>query len=87
MKTTNYSKDFVQRLLSAEYKHLHYHIHDIGNMLLMLYIQVWSLLINGLFWSGNSSGFLIFVNNFILHRTGMSEDEVALGITIIGNNQ
>lgn len=53
----------------------------------LLYIQVWALLVNGVFWCANSSGFLIFVNDFILHRTGMSEDEVALGITIIGNNQ
>ena len=86
LEPRNYSRHFVQSEF-LQYAYLHYHIHGIGNMILMFYIQVWSLLINGLFWSGNSSGYLIFVNDFILHRTGMSEDEVALGITIIGNYQ
>ena len=35
-------------------------------------------------WNANISGFLIFVNNYILESTDLSENEVAIGITIIG---
>jgi len=38
-------------------------------------------------WNVNSAGFLILVNDYIVHNTSMDTEEAALGITILGNTR
>ena len=46
--------------------------------------QIWAYLIDSFLWQGNVSSYFILINDYILHRTGLSADEVAFGITILG---
>ncbi|XP_067951474.1 uncharacterized protein [Watersipora subatra] len=46
--------------------------------------QVWLMMLNGAFWGGSSGSFLVFTNEFIVNKLGLTEDEAALGVSIIG---
>ncbi|XP_067951476.1 uncharacterized protein [Watersipora subatra] len=47
--------------------------------------QVWLMMLNGAFWGGSSGSFLVFTNEFIVNKLGLTEDEAALGVSIIGD--
>jgi len=42
-------------------------------------------MISGLLWNSNTAGFLLLLNDYIVHNTSMGKDEAALGVTIMGN--
>ena len=49
--------------------------------------QVWALLISGMLWNICTTTFLILINDFVLRVTDMNNEEVALGITLLGEHQ
>ena len=49
--------------------------------------QVWALLISAMLWNICASTFLILINDFVLKVTDMNNEEVALGITLLGEHQ
>jgi len=46
---------------------------------------MWLFIISGQLWNVNTAGFLLLLNDYIVHNTSMDKDEAALGVTIMGN--
>jgi len=47
-------------------------------------LQIWLLVLNSVLWSVNSSGYLILASDYSVEVIGLSTDEAALGITVLG---